>query len=314
MKRVIIVGSAGQDGRILFDQLQRDGAEVLGIARNGIRSTKPHGQKTLDIHTRAEVAEAVRLWNPSEIYYLAAFHHSSQDETGDDAVLFERSFAVHVFGLINFCEAMKQHAPNTRLFYAASSLVFGDPVESPQTEATSFSPRCPYGISKAAGMQCCRYYRRAHNLFAASGILYNHESHYRRENFVSQKIIRGARAIAAGRQDKLVLGDLSARIDWGFAPDFVRAMRALLALPEPDDFIIATGETHSVQEFVEIVFEKLDLDWRQYVEENPALLTRKAALRVGNPARLQARTGWQPSVTFEEMIARLIQDAPQYGY
>lgn len=308
MKRVIIVGSDGQDGRILFDQLQQDSVSVLGIARSGIRSTEPHGQETLDIHSRAEVAETVRLWNPDEIYYLAAFHHSSQDETGDDALLFQRSFAVHVFGLINFCEALKQHAPNARLFYAASSLVFGDPVESPQMEATSFSPRCPYGISKAAGVQCCRYYRRAHNLFAASGILYNHESHYRRENFVSQKIIRGARAIAAGRQDKLVLGDLSARIDWGYAPDFVHAMRATLALPEPDDFIIATGEAHSVQEFVEVVFEELDLDWRKYVEENPALLTRKTVSRVGNPTRLQARTGWQPSCSFQEMVKRLVSE------
>lgn len=299
MKRVVIVGAGGQDGRLLEPALRAAGYEVIGLRRGGPGP---------ELGDRAAVAEAVRDWQPSEIYYLAAYHHSSQEHTGaDPAEILARSFAVHVTGLVHYLDAMRVHSPATRLFYAASSLVFGDPPSLVQTEDTPFSPRCPYGISKAAGVYVCRHYRWTHRVFAAAGILYNHESRYRPERFVSQKIVQSALRIARGEQDRLTLGDLSARIDWGYAGDFTDAMVRILALPEPDDFIVATGETHTVQEFVERVLARLGLDWRQHVVEDPSLLGRRKAPMAGDASRLRTRTGWTPSVDFEGLVDRLFQ-------
>jgi GDPmannose 4,6-dehydratase len=306
MTRAIIVGRNGQDGRILFDQLQREGAAIVGIARD---LTRGEPCNSVDILDQRAVGELVRNWQPTHVYYLAAFHHSSEElPNGDDAALLARSLEVHVLGLTNFLESIKQFAPRARLFNAASSLVYGDVRESPQTEATPFAPRCIYGITKVAGVECCRLYRRSHCLFAASGILYNHESIYRRHNFLSKKIVRAALNIRDGKQQKLVLGDLSARVDWGYAPDFVRAIRQILALELPDDYIVATGEAHTVQEFVQNVFELLGLNWEEYVEEDPNLLTRTRTLRIGDASKLREHTGWAPSVSFREMIQLLLND------
>jgi GDPmannose 4,6-dehydratase len=297
VKRVVIVGSGGQDGRLLESRLRADGCEVTGVRRDG-------GPNLAD---RAGISEAIRALQPAEVYYLAAFHHSSQEHTAvDPPAVFARSFEVHVTGLIHYLDAIRLRSPATRLFYAASSLVFGEPPAPVQTEETPFNPRCAYGISKAAGVHCCRHYRQAHRVFAATGILYNHESSYRQEKFVSQKIVQSALRIRHSRQEQLILGDLSAQIDWGYAPDFVDAMTRILALDAPDDFIVATGETHSVREFVEIVFGRLGLDWRSHVTEDPTLLGRRKTPMTGDASRLRQRTGWKPSVTFAEMIATLL--------
>jgi GDPmannose 4,6-dehydratase len=305
MKRVVIVGSGGQDGRLLEQRLHAEGCEVVGIRRDGPGP---------DLTQREQVAAAMRQWQPAEVYYLAAYHHSSQEKTAaDPAAIFTRSFEVHVTGLVHYLDAIRLHSPASRLFYAASSLVFGDPPSPVQTEATPFSPRCPYGISKAAGVHVCRHFRETHRVFASAGILYNHESPLRQEKFVSQKIVQAALRIARGEQDKLTLGDLSARIDWGYAPDFVDAMTRLLALPESGDFIVATGETHSVQEFVEIAFDRLGLDWRAHVLEDPALLGRRKASMTGDASKLRQLTGWQPTVDFPGMIAALLPNERHAG-
>ena len=307
MRRVIIVGANGQDGRILFDRLAEEGCAILGIARESVRSTDASAPARIDIGDREQVRAIVGNWRPDEVHYLAAFHHSSQDNVGTDTVdLFERSHAVHVRGLLHFLDAIKDVSPATRLFYAASSLVFGEVAKEMQDERTPMNPRCIYGITKASGIHCCRFYRATHGIFAATGILYNHESVHRQEKFVSQKIIRAARQIAAGRSEPLVLGDLSARIDWGFAPDFVDAMLKILTLPAPDDFVVATGEAHTVGEFVEIAFRVCGLDWKEHVVENRALLHRQRPLLIGDASRLRAATGWKPSVTFPQMVETLV--------
>jgi GDPmannose 4,6-dehydratase len=298
MKRVIIVGSGGQDGRLLEQRLRADGCEVAGFRRDD------SGQALAD---RGGVADTIRALQPAEVYYLAAYHHSSQEKTlQDPPAVFARSFEVHVTGLIHYLDAIRLHFPSARLFYAASSLVFGKPPTPVQNEETPFNPRCAYGISKAAGVHCCRHYRQTHGVFAAAGILYNHESSLRQEKFVSQKIVQAALRIRRGAQDRLTLGDLSAQIDWGYAPDFVDAMTRILALDSPEDFIIATGETHSVREFVEIAFGLLGLDWRKHVVEDPALLGRRKVPMTGDASRLRQRTGWKPTVTFAKMIATLL--------
>jgi GDPmannose 4,6-dehydratase len=311
MTRAIVVGAGGQDGRILCKRLQREGSEVVGISRDSARSTGSAAPVQVDIQDFAQVSAFIAAWRPDHIYYLAAHHHSSQDSTGEPLELYAKSHAVHVLGLVHFLESMRLHAPAARLFYASSCLIFGHPLEAPQDERTTAEPRCIYGVTKLAGMQMCRLYRETHRVFASSGILYNHESRHRPERFVSRKIVSAARRIAAGSQEQLVLGDLSAQVDWGFAPDFVDAMCRILSLDKPNDFIVATGEAHSVQEFVEIAFGALGLDWKAHVRENPAVLQQKRRNLVGDFSKLHSATGWRPSITFRQMVESLVHNAPE---
>ncbi|HEY2342252.1 MAG TPA: GDP-mannose 4,6-dehydratase [Chthoniobacteraceae bacterium] len=303
MKRAIVVGSKGQDGRLLMERLQQDGCEAVGI-----------GRQDCDLRDRGQVFALLERIRPDEVYYVPAYHHSSEDRIAeDDGELFRRSHEVHVTGLIYYLEAIKERMPKTRLFYAATSHIFGRPTEPLQDESTAIAPTNIYGITKATGVHCCRYYRSAHGVFAAAGILYNHESAYRRAGFVSQRIVSAAHAIRDGLQDKFVIGDLSARVDWGYAADYVEAMVRTLAVAEPDDFVVATGETHTVQEFVEAAFRSAGLDWRSYVVENASVITRKPTALCGNSAKLHRLTGWRPTVTFLEMISLLVdgQAAPK---
>ncbi len=307
MKRAIVVGSSGQDGSILFEKLRDQGHNVVGIDRGEIRCTEPADFRPVDILQPAAVEGLVATIVPNEVYYLAAFHRSAEETADDDRVDFERSFAIQVSGLLNFLAAIQHKSPKTRLFYAGSARIFGVPGCIPQDEDTPINPDCVYGISKAAGMGCVRYYRRTHGLFALSGILYNHESPRRSPRFVTQKIIRAVAAIKAHEQSRLLLGDLDAVVDWGYAPDYVDAMIRMLGLAAPDDFIVATGEPRSVREFAEVAFASAGLDWRQHVEVTPSLVSRQPRKLIGNPQRLKAAAGWQPSVSFSEMIRLLLE-------
>jgi len=308
MTTALIIGSAGQDGRILTDRLRQDGLRVVGLDRGLATDSASGPLPPLDLLDPAQVAALVQSVAPDEVYYLAAYHHSSEDRLPpDDGEVFRLSFDIHVRGLLNVLEGLRKHAPKAHLFYAASSLIFGDQPPSPQDENTPFDPRCAYGITKIAGLQCCRFYRKKHGLRASVGILYNHESALRREPFVTAKIVGAAVAIKAGQPRKLVLGNLAARVDWGYAPDFVEAMTRIVRLDQGDDFVVATGETHSVQEFVEAAFAAAGLDWRPHVQENPSVIVRHTGQLVGNAARLRERTGWKPSVTFPEMVKLLVE-------
>ena len=302
MRRAIIIGAHGQDGRLLGEQLELADRSLIKIGRGDI-----------DLQDRHRIDALIGDLRPDEIYYLAAHHHSSQDPLAeDDATLFARSIEVNVTGLVHVLQAVRVCSPDTRVFYAASSHIFGQPATAMQSENTPFVPNGVYGITKAAGVQCCRYYRRSHGVFAATGILYNHESALRGAQFVSQKIILAARAIAAGSSERLLLGDLSARIDWGYAPDYVDAMRRILALPRADDFVVASGESHTVQEFVEAAFEAAGLDWRRHVAEDPGQINRQYRGLIGDASKLRAATGWKPSVSFRAMV-RILFDADNHG-
>lgn len=293
----VIFGAYGQDGRLLAEQLEEAGRAVLQLGRGELAITDEQA-----------VAEFIAQNQPAELYYLAAHHHSAQDAiSSNDAQLFRLSYEVHVLGLLHMLEAIRIRSPHTRLFYAASSHIFGNTTTGMQNEETPLNPRCAYGITKSSGVQLCRYYRNTHGVFASVGILYNHESPYRRESFVSQKIVRAAHAIAAGKQDQLVLGDLGARVDWGYAPDYVNAMTRILALPNADDFVIATGETHSVQEFVKLAFGALGLDWQKHVVEKSSILQKQRRVLKGDATKLRNATGWKPSISFAEMVQILIK-------
>lgn len=307
MKRALIVGSEGQDGRLLHELLASRGYEIVGIGEGVTHCSGAYRCGAVDIRRTEEVFDLIGDFRPDEVYYLAAFHHSSEDVPEENINLFHESYEVHVSALVNFLEAMRKYSPETRLFYAASSLIFGEVRTEPQDEDTPFNPRCVYGITKTAGLFSCRFYRDRYSVFASVGILYNHESVYRADKFVSKKIVKGAVNIKKGKQDRIVLGALNAEVDWGYAPDYVDAFWRILNAERPDDFIVATGQKHSVSHFAEITFGHMGMDWRDYVDENRNVINREGAALVGDPAKLMHITGWRPTVDFEGMIELLLR-------
>jgi GDPmannose 4,6-dehydratase len=316
VKRIAVVGSAGQDGRILTERLVAEGHQVLGLEPTGIAGADAFGPnlpKKWDVTDTACVRELIGVARPDELYYLAAYHHSSEELDEDIPNLWRLSQEVQNAGLVNTLEALRRTAPHCRTFYAASSHVFGIPPTPVQDESTPFAPRDVYGITKTAGIHLCRFYRARHNLHVSVGIFYNHESIYRARKFVSQRIVQGAleakEAKRAGRTSKLVLGDLTATVDWGYAPDYVDAAVRMVRGEIPDDFVVATGIPHTVGDFVTTAFERVGLDWREHVEQNPALVRRQGTTLVGNSSKLRQATGWKPTVGFEEMIGILLQGA-----
>ena len=309
MKRAIIVGSGGQDGRILFDRLRNERYQVIGIEREGVRSSELHPMSPVNIADQNQVGTLIRWFLPDEVYYLAACHHSAEEETSTDLDHFQHSFSIHVAGLLCFLHGIVSNSRHSRLFYAASSHIFGSPSESPQHEGTPFAPTCIYGVTKTAGLHCCRFYRDTHSIFAAVGILYNHESVFRKSSFVSQRIVRGAIEIKRGKRAKLMLGNLEAQIDWGYAPDYVDAMVRIINAESPTEFIAATGKQNTVRDFVRTAFDVLGMNWSNYVEENPGLIKKPQSRNlVGNAEKLRKATGWEPTLTFEQMVERLVRE------
>ncbi len=305
MKKAVIVGCNGQDGRIASDLLSSKNYDVLGIDRGIVKG--PARSLPIDISNFDNVANMLRDMKPDEVYYFAAFHHSSEDKTAEDVMhLFQESYRINVQALLHFLEGIRIFSPQTRLFYAGSSLLFGDTEEVVQNESTPFEPDTIYGITKLDGVLSCRYYKKSFGVFASTGIFYNHESQYRTENFISKKIIKGALDINRGKKEKLILGDLSAQVDWGYAPDYVDAAYRILQADAPGEFVIATGKLHSVLDFVSIAFDYLGLNWKDHVTENKTVLTRSRKTLVGNPSRLIQTTGWKPTVDFRDMIRLLL--------
>ena len=249
----------------------------------------------------------LREFHPDEVYYFAAFHHSSEDKASEDVLhLFTESYRINVQALLHFLEGIRKYSPKTRLFYSGSSLLFGDADTEIQSESTPFKPETVYGITKLDGVLSCRYYSKQYGIFASTGIFYNHESSYRTDNFISKKIIKGALEISRGKKEKLVVGNLHAEVDWGYAPDYVDAACRILHIDFPGEFIIATGKRHSVLDFVKITFDYLGLNWKEHVTENKTLLTRNRKPMIGDPSKLMRTTGWRPTVDFKEMIRLLL--------
>jgi GDPmannose 4,6-dehydratase len=310
MTRAVIIGADGQDGRILFEKRSQQCA-VLGLDVGSVRQ-----------HLLGDVAlpEAVHLLHaeqvgglfervaPDEVYYLAAYHHSAEEEL-EQASEFRQCIDVHVIGLVHVLEAIRAQAPACRLFYAGSSQMFGQAPPPWQDEATPFAPRSAYAITKVAGAHACAFYRDQYGVHASVGILYNHASPRRGARFVTQRIVRGAWQAKRDPAYTLKLGSLSAVVDWGYAPDYVDAMIRIVSQPEPDDYVIATGEPHTVQDFVEIAFGHLGLDWKARVEEDPTLVKASQGAAVGNASKLRERTGWKPTVSFQQMVEILVKAA-----
>jgi GDPmannose 4,6-dehydratase len=312
-RRALITGIAGQDGSLLAELLLEHGYEVFGIVR---RATSENYGNLEAVRERIELIQAdlvdqlslvnaLRHARPTEVYNLASV--SFVPMSWRQPVLTAELAAV---GVTTLLEAIRDVDPAIRFYQASSSEVFGEPREAPQTEETPLSPLTPYGVAKAYGHFITRSYRRRYGLHASCGLLYHHESPRRPLDYVPRKICLGAAAISLGLVGELWLGNLDARRDWGYAGDYVRAMWLMLQQDEPDDYVIASGESHSVQELVELAFGHVGLDWGKYVHVDESLQRGPEELHdlVGDTSRAQAVLGWKPTVDFEHLV-RLLVDA-----
>jgi GDPmannose 4,6-dehydratase len=312
MKRALITGIGGQDGSYLAELLLENGYEVVGLVRPSADRSENlaalEDQVELyeaDLLHQTSLTQALRAANPDEVYNLAApsFVPASWERPVETA-----EFAA--VGATSLLEAIRIVNPSIRFYQASSSEIFGDPRETPQNEETPLAPVTPYGVAKAYAHFSARSYRQRYGLFACSGILYNHESPRRPLQFLPRKVAHGAAAISLGVEQELVLGDLDARRDWGYAKDYVRAMWLMLQQKAPDDYVVASGEDHSVRELVQCAFTHVGLDWQEYVRIDPALERGAAELHrlVGDPSKARDRLGWEPELDFTQLV-RLLVDA-----
>ena len=316
-KRALITGITGQDGSYLSELLLEKGYEVHGVIRRSSSfNTKridhlysdPHEpQAKLFLHY-GDLTDGTRLHEiltqikPDEVYNLGAQSHVRV--SFDEPVYTTQVDAV---GTVRFLQAIHDTDQKVRFYQASSSEMFGKAVEIPQRETTPFHPRSPYGCAKVYSFWQTLNYRESYGMFCCNGILFNHESPRRGETFVTRKITRAATRIKEGLQDKLYLGNLDAKRDWGFAADYVEAMWLMLQQDVPDDYVVATGEMHSVREFLELAFDRIKLDWKQYVEIDPRYC-RPAEVDVllGDASKAKRVLGWEPKVSFEELAAMMI--------
>lgn len=303
MKRAFVTGITGQDGHYLTELLLGKGYEVHGYARRG--STPPDERAVLhtgDLTDPAALRRALSEVQPDEVYNLGAQSHvgASFDEP-------EYTWRVTALPILTILEHVARAENPPRIYQASTSELFGTEA-SPQNEDTRFTPRSPYAVAKLAAHHTVRLYREAYGAFACSGILMNHESPRRGHSFVTRKITRGVARIVAGLETELVLGNLDARRDWGFAGDYVEAMWLMLQQDEPRDFVVATGESHSVRDFCEAAFGCLDLDWQQYVRSDARHMRPAEVpdLR-GDATRIREALGWTPKTTFRELVEMMVR-------
>ena len=314
MKRALITGITGQDGSYLSELLLQKGYEVHGIVRRVALEDPTHRlwrlRHLLDrvilhpasLESYASIFSVVEKVRPDECYHLAA--QSFVTYSFEDAF---STINININGTLFVLSAIKEKAPNCKVYFAASSEMFGKVRETPQNENTPFHPRSPYGISKVAGFDLTRNYRESYGLFACSGILFNHESPRRGFEFVTRKITSSVARIKAGLENKLRLGNLEARRDWGYAEDYVKAMWLMLQRDEPDDFVIATGETHSVKEFAELAFRLAGLDLQEFlVVDESFYRPADVHLLMGDCSKGKKILDWEPDVKFEELVRLMV--------
>src|SRR2546422_2816656 len=313
MKKALITGITGQDGSYLTEFLLSKSYIVYGVIRRSSSFNTgridhiyqdPHDPSPRmrliygDLNDASSLNKIIRTVEPDEIYNLGAQSHvrvsfDIPEYTGE----------VTGLGTVRLLEAIREVGISPKFYQASSSELYGKVHETPQTELTPFHPRSPYACAKAYAYHITVNYRESYGLFACNGILFNHESERRGETFVSRKITRAATRIKLGLQDKLYMGNLDAQRDWGYARDYVEAMWMIMNAEEPDDYVVATGETHSVREFLEKTFSYLDLDWEKYVEIDPRYFRpAEVDLLLGDASKAREKLGWKPKVTFDDLV------------
>ena len=321
MPRAFITGVTGQDGQHMAEFLHSKGYEIFGMVKG---QNNPKGDMLRDefpyvnivpgdLADLPSLVKAMEVAQPDEIYNLAAisFVALSWNQA-------ELTANLTGTGVLRMLEAMRMVGGNTdnkmRFYQASSSEMFGKVREVPQTEMTPFHPRSPYGVAKVFGHNITMNYRESYGLYACSGILFNHEGPRRGLEFVTRKITNTAARIKLGVDKELVLGNTDAKRDWGYAGDYVKAIWLMLQQDEPDDYVIATGETHSVEEFLTLAFDKVGLgDWKPFVRHDPKFLRpAEVDLLIGDPAKAKAKLGWQPEVNFEQLVAMMVEHDLEY--
>ena len=317
MKRALITGITGQDGSYLTELLLEKGYEVHGVVRRSssfnterldhlYRDPHERGVNLYlhygDLNDASSLQSIVSEVQPAEVYNLGAQSHvrvsfDIPEYTGE----------VTALGAIRMLEAIRKVGVQCKFYQASSSELYGKVVETPQRETTPFHPRSPYAVAKAYAFYMVQNYREAYGMFAVNGILFNHESPRRGETFVTRKITRAVGRIKLGLQKELFLGNLDSKRDWGYAPDYVDAMWRMLQAEEPDDFVVGTGETHSVREFLELAFAHAGLDWQEHVKLDPRYLRpAEVDLLLADPARSKEKLGWTPTVGFRELVTMMV--------
>jgi GDPmannose 4,6-dehydratase len=309
-KTAFITGITGQDGSYLAEFLLEKGYRVCGMVRRS--STDTFGRIdhlrdrielfSADLLDQTSMAGILTEIQPAEVYNLAA--QSFVPASWHQPVLTAEYTAV---GVTRLLDAIRLVCPKTRLYQASSSEMFGKALQTPQKEDTPFYPRSPYGVAKVYGHYLTINYRESYGLFACSGILFNHESPRRGLEFVTRKVTDGAARIKCGLAKELRLGNLQAKRDWGFAGDYIRAMWLMLQQDEPGDYVVGTGEMHTVQEFIEIAFDYAELDWRKYVVIDPKFVRpAEVDLLLADPSKAQRVLGWKPSISFEQLVRMMV--------
>ena len=309
-KRALITGITGQDGSYLAELLLSEGYDVYGVVRrasteNYERIEHLRGQITLlqaDLLDKSSLVQAIRESNPTELYNLAA--QSFVPTSWAQPVLTAEFTAI---GVTKVLEAMRAVNPEIRFYQASSSEMYGKVLEVPQSEDTPFYPRSPYGVAKVYGHYITVNYRESYNLHASSGILFNHESPRRGLEFVTRKVTDGVSRIKLGLATELRMGNLDSQRDWGFAGDYVKAMWLMLQQDTPDDFVVATGETHTVKELVQLAFDRVGLDWEKYVFIDPRFIRpAEVDLLIGEPAKAKNVLGWVPQTSFQTLVNMMV--------
>jgi len=310
-KRALITGITGQDGSYLAEFLLEKGYQVIGMIRrsstvNFERIRHIQDRLTLvqgDLLDQASLIDILSAHRPHEVYNLAA---QSFVQTSWNQPVFTGE--VTGLGVTRLLDAIRLIDSDIRFYQASSSEMFGKVREVPQTEQTPFYPRSPYGVAKVYGHWITVNYRESYGLYAVSGICFNHESPRRGQEFVTRKIARSAAMIKLGKEKELRLGNLESQRDWGYAPDYVRGMWSMLQKDTADDYVLATGRTHTVERFVELAFETVGLDFRQYVVQDPQFMRpADVDLLVGNPDKAKARLGWEATTSFEELVKLMVE-------
>ncbi len=314
-KKALITGITGQDGSYLSEHLLEMGYEVHGVIRRVALEDPTHRLRRishlegrLQLHSASlesypSLVQIVHKIQPDEVYHLAA--QSYVAESFEDAF---STLNTNINGTHYILAAIHAVSPQSRLYFASTSEMFGKVVEVPQTESTAFRPRSPYGISKVAGYELVRNYREAYDLYCCSGILFNHESPRRGFEFVTRKTTYAVARIKHGLQKDLTLGNLQAKRDWGHARDYVRAMHLMLQQPKPEDFVIASGQTHSVREFCDLAFETAGLKASDYVKTSGVFFRpAEVELLIGDASKARATLKWEPTYTFEQLVREMVE-------
>ncbi|MFK7872753.1 MAG: GDP-mannose 4,6-dehydratase [Oligoflexales bacterium] len=317
-KKALITGVTGQDGSYLAEFLLEKGYEVFGLVRR--LSTPNHERLGAlldhvqwiegDLHDQSSLIQAVQKAQPDEVYNLAA-----QSFVGTSWGQPELTSDITGLGVMRMLEAVRMACPSARFYQASSSEMYGKVLEVPQRESTPFYPRSPYGVAKAYGHYMTVNYRDSYNMFAVSGILFNHESPRRGLEFVTRKVTDGVARIKAGKAKELRMGNLDSKRDWGFAGDYIEAMWLMLQQEKPEDFVISTGETHTVREFCEIAFQRVGLNYQDYVKIDEAFIRpAEVDLLLGDCTHAKKTLNWEPKVSFRELVSMMVdEDLKRHG-